>query len=225
MLLDNSLLAFKHFQPQYAKENVVQLCHDTIEILAGQAELKNVQLKFVSRFVQDELMVDKMRVQQILLNLLTNALKFSPDNDIVKIALTCDLIGAKEVLVKIMVADYGIGISEEDQKNIFTAYFKTSNEASKAQNPNSNGLGLSICRQIANGLKGEIRVKSEVEVGSQFFFEFLAERVTNIQDLQNSAVLHIDREKFNAEKLRKKLKKETETISKKNKSLIQDLPE
>ena len=59
-------------------------------------------------------MVDKMRVQQILLNLLTNALKFSPDNDIVKIALTCDLIGAKEVLVKIMVADYGIGISEED---------------------------------------------------------------------------------------------------------------
>jgi hypothetical protein len=53
----------------------------------------------------------------------------------------------------------------------------------------------------------------------------LAERVSFIQDIKNSAELHIDREKLNAEKLRKKLKKETQKISKKNKSLIQDLPE
>lgn len=77
-------------------------------------------------------MVDRMRVQQILLNLLTNAIKFSPDNDVVKITLTHDMVGNKEVLIKIVVQDYGIGICEQDLKNLFTAYFKTSNEASRA---------------------------------------------------------------------------------------------
>jgi two-component system sensor histidine kinase RstB len=64
------------------------------------------------------------------------------------------------VQVKIMVTDDGVGMNEEDRKNLFKPYFKATDTASRQLNKHSYGLGLSICQKIANGLQGTIFVDS-----------------------------------------------------------------
>ncbi len=85
-----------------------------------------------------------------------------------------------QVQVQITVQDFGLGISDEDKKNLFQPYFKTSDKASRLANSKSHGLGLSICQKIANGLGGKILVKSEIDIGSSFTFEFVAKKVMNV---------------------------------------------
>ena len=75
-------------------------------------------------------------------------------------------------VIKIQVIDQGIGISEDDLKNLFTPFFQTKDQTSKLLNSNSHGLGLSICQQIANGLGGSLTCKSELDKGSTFTLEF-----------------------------------------------------
>ena len=75
-------------------------------------------------------------------------------------------------IVKIKVSDEGIGISELDQKNLFTPFFKTKDQASQLLNATSHGLGLSICQQIAKCLCGRITCESEIDIGSTFTLEF-----------------------------------------------------
>jgi signal transduction histidine kinase/PAS domain-containing protein len=107
------------------------------------------------------LLSDRKKVKQILLNLLSNALKFTPQGEI---TITVD--NASEDLVKIAVADTGIGISEENQRGIFEAFAQS--DSSYARRAGGTGLGLSICRRLATSLGGDIALESRLGVGSTF---------------------------------------------------------
>ena len=74
------------------------------------------------------LMLDKMRVQQILFNLLSNAIKFSKEQDTIQVLIETTEIqnNRNQLEISITVKDFGQGISEEDQKNLFAPFFKTS---------------------------------------------------------------------------------------------------
>ena len=72
------------------------------------------------------------------------------------------------VLVQISVKDYGIGIKEEDMRNLFKPYFKTTDESSLYLNKSSNGLGLYISKKIARSFKGNISVNSTKGFGATF---------------------------------------------------------
>lgn len=97
---------------------------------------------------------------------MSNAIKFSPENGIVKVKVQTEERINSDILVTITVADYGIGISEEDKNNLFKPYFSSSDETSKNLNPLSHGLGLSFCHRICAGLNGSLKVKSEIGEGS-----------------------------------------------------------
>jgi signal transduction histidine kinase len=84
-----------------------------------------------------------------MLNLISNAIKFSLENDVVRTTVCVKDISDKKVQVEIKVQDYGIGMNEEDIKNLFKPYFKTTDEKSRLLNSKSHGLGLSICNKIA----------------------------------------------------------------------------
>ncbi len=84
-----------------------------------------------------------------MLNLISNAIKFSLENDVVSTTVCVKEISENQVQVEIKVRDYGIGMNEEDIKNLFRPYFKTTDEKSKKVNSKSHGLGLSICHKIA----------------------------------------------------------------------------
>jgi signal transduction histidine kinase len=109
-----------------------------------------------------EIRTDRQKVKQIVLNLLSNALKFTPQGS-VSIAIDYDT-GEEEISVA--VTDTGIGISEDNQRTIFEAFGQT--DGSYVKRHGGTGLGLSICRRLATILGGRITLQSRLGEGSTF---------------------------------------------------------
>ncbi len=109
------------------------------------------------------LATDRQKVKQILLNLLSNALKFTPEGE-VRIEAHHE---PEEERIAISVSDTGVGISEQHQQTIFEA-FGQSGGSFYASAQSGTGLGLSICRRLATILGGDITLESELGVGSTF---------------------------------------------------------
>ena len=117
--------------------------------------------------------LDSFRTQQVVINLLSNALKFSKAYDIIEVKLqVLPIEQSEEVELQIDVTDNGCGISEQDQLQIFTPYFKMTNKSSLAKNGYGNGIGLSICQRIVSRLNGSISVQSKIDEGSTFTVRF-----------------------------------------------------
>ena len=108
-----------------------------------------------------EIIGDEQRIEQVLLNLLTNAIKYSPNADKIEIKLE-NL--PDEVIVK--VRDYGIGLTREQQKKLFTRFYR----AEGVQGISGLGLGLYITKLIIDRHMGEIGLTSEYGKGSEFYF-------------------------------------------------------
>ena len=111
---------------------------------------------------------DRPKVKQIVLNLLSNALKFTPEGSIL-IAAAYD---GQRRTVSISVRDTGVGISREDQKNVFEDFRQL--DASPAREYGGAGLGLAICRRLAHMLGGAIQLVSDLGRGSTFTLELPA---------------------------------------------------
>src|SRR5262249_34932005 len=105
---------------------------------------------------------DRQKVKQILLNLLSNALKFTHHGGVT----ISEPVSQKERAVAIAVADSGIGIAPADQERIFEDFRQLDNSPTRAYG--GTGLGLSICRRLAQMLDGQITVQSTVGKGSTF---------------------------------------------------------
>ena len=105
---------------------------------------------------------DRQKVKQIVLNLLSNALKFTPAGAVV-IAAAYDGAGR---LVSIQVRDTGVGIPLESQRKVFEDFRQL--DSSPARGYGGTGLGLSICRRLAQMLDGRITLRSDVGKGSTF---------------------------------------------------------
>ena len=100
-------------------------------------------------------------LKNICINLLTNAIKFSPPNG--KIIINC--INTPQML-KIEIKDFGIGIPEEDKEHLFTTFFRSKN----AVNIQGTGLGLHIVKRHLDLLKGEIKIESKLNEGTNVIF-------------------------------------------------------
>jgi two-component system sensor histidine kinase EvgS len=102
-------------------------------------------------------LLDQLRLQQVIINLLSNAIKFSKAHDIIKVEVTCDPqheIQSRYIIVHVKVTDKGIGISSQDLKNMFKPFFKTTEAQNRMKNKGSHGLGLSICKTIVTSMNG-----------------------------------------------------------------------
>lgn len=100
---------------------------------------------------------DKKLLKNILLNLVSNAIKFSPDNSNIVVESEVD-----KKVARIGVRDKGIGISEEDQKHLFSSFFRGGN----AVNIQGTGLGLHIVKRYLNLLGGSVEINSEIAIGT-----------------------------------------------------------
>jgi heavy metal sensor kinase len=104
---------------------------------------------------------DRLRLRELLLNLVDNAVKYTPQGGEVMIAL-----GSDDGRVKLQVIDNGIGIAPKDQPHIFDRFFRV--DKARSREAGGSGLGLSICKWIAEAHGGEISVESQVGRGSTF---------------------------------------------------------
>lgn len=93
-----------------------------------------------------------------MLNFLTNAIKFSPPDELIKLIVNYNTLDEENVAVMIQVIDSGIGISVSEQASIFDKNFNSNNPKSRTLNPSSHGFGLSTCNLIAGALKCKIEV-------------------------------------------------------------------
>jgi len=106
--------------------------------------------------------LDKIRIEQVLINFLTNAIKYSPDNHQIIVTTFTD-----EKEVRISVTDFGIGIPDFKQEYVFQKFYRVEESSLQFQ---GLGIGLYICSEIINQHHGTIGVSSELGEGSTFYF-------------------------------------------------------
>lgn len=137
-----------------------------IELFSANAREKSVNLLLhIDEKVPRCIVSDPFRLKQVISNLLSNAIKFTPEGK----SVTLDVrYQTEERILEVSVIDEGIGIPEENQKNIFEAFTQT--DATITRKFGGTGLGLSICSSIIQLLEGTISLESKEGVGSKFYF-------------------------------------------------------
>ncbi len=145
---------------------------DTLQRLADVSLLKagerGLELLFdVAPGVPDALVGDPLRLNQVLLNLVGNAIKFTEQGEV---TLTVSTISRSDTTAELHfeVSDTGIGMSEEQQQRLFSAFSQA--DSSTTRKYGGTGLGLSICKRIVEMMGGQIGVSSTPGVGSRFHF-------------------------------------------------------
>jgi anti-sigma regulatory factor (Ser/Thr protein kinase) len=125
-------------------------------------------------------LADAKRIEQVVTNLISNALKATPKGG--KIFVSAE---RSDDAVTVSVRDTGIGLSPEDQKNVFDAFFQAGNVL--ADRPSGTGLGLTICRDLVRGHGSNLHLESELGVGSRFSFSLpvVSKRAAEIIAFEN----------------------------------------
>ncbi|MHB8509245.1 MAG: response regulator [Candidatus Dormibacteria bacterium] len=151
---------------------------DAAELIAPRADEKRLELAvMVHPDVPRAVRGDPVRVRQVLVNLLNNAVKFTETGEVVlRVKLAESREGAE--VVRFVVTDTGIGIRPEQQERLFESF--TQADASTTRTFGGTGLGLAICRQLTERMGGEIGVDSEIGKGSSFWFTCQFERAQQV---------------------------------------------
>ena len=169
-LLDLSKIEAGKLNIEFADFEMRQTADEVVHEQAVKAREKQVALDLsVDSNVPDALVGDSLRLRQILLNLIGNAIKFTPANGTVSTRV--QLIGTVDGVpqLRFSVTDTGIGIPADKLAAMFQRY--TQADASTARKYGGTGLGLSICKSLVELMEGKIGVNSEAGKGSEFWFE------------------------------------------------------
>jgi diguanylate cyclase (GGDEF)-like protein len=148
--------------------NLAEILDETVGLLASQAQRKGLDLGYViAPEVPPTLRGDPVRIRQVLVNLVGNALKFT-ERGAVEIKVRPDEKSHDKIPLRFEVVDTGIGIPQEAQQRIFEAF--TQVDGSSTRNYGGAGLGLAICRQLVAFMGGQIGIESTPDQGSTFWF-------------------------------------------------------
>jgi signal transduction histidine kinase/CheY-like chemotaxis protein len=165
-ILDYSKLEAGRLEMDEVPFNVRQLIHDTISLVAEAAQQRSVSLSSnCDASVPTTAAGDSGRIAQLLLNLVSNAVKFTEHGKVV-VSVTARPLKSDRQELAIAVADTGIGIEPSAARNLFKPF--TQAEASTSRRFGGTGLGLAIARQLCDLMGGTIRVESVPGVGSTF---------------------------------------------------------
>ena len=178
-ILDFSKLEAGKLDLEYIPFEIRESIDETMHLLAHSAHEKNIELSLmVDEDVPQELIGDAMRLQQILTNLIGNAIKFTEQGNIeVKIQRTeKENDTDKSIKLKFIISDTGIGISEVQQEQLFKAFGQA--DSSITRQYGGTGLGLVITQKLVREMKGSIDLQSTPNTGSTFWFTITIERCT-----------------------------------------------
>lgn len=159
-ILDLSKIEANQLEVQWETVNVPTLCSNVFAFLKEKAANKNLKLRLEVDANITTLVADSLRLKQMLLNLLFNALKFTSTGSVgLKVAV-------KGEFMYFTVWDTGAGISKEDQTELFQPYFQIANAA--CDRDQGTGLGLAVTRKLVEIHSGWLKVESKVNQGSRF---------------------------------------------------------
>ena len=158
---------------------IATLLNDLYSIMIVKAQSKNLELIFeVDPDIPGEYWGDDVRIKQVLINLLNNGVKYTNEGS-VTLRVSCTMAGTNAIL-HYRVIDTGIGIKEEDFEKLFEKFERVEKE--KNRNIEGTGLGLNIASRLLNLMGSELKVKSEYQKGSEFYFD-IKQKIVDIEPI------------------------------------------
>ncbi|GAB4374464.1 MAG: histidine kinase [Elainellaceae cyanobacterium] len=150
------------FRIQPRELDLGQLCMEVLDRLREQFQAKSQQIKTDIPSDLPKVYADRERVKQVLVNLLDNAIKYTPEGGAIEISI----LHRTTQKVQVTICDDGPGIPQENQKAIFEEQFRLKRDEAKE----GYGIGLALCRRVVRAHYGQIWVDSEPDQGSCFHF-------------------------------------------------------
>ena len=146
--------------------NLYEQIDSIVSLFCAKATQRKIIFSvYIEPNIPKEFYSDDLRIRQIISNLLSNAIKFTDEKGTISLDITSDV---QNQTIKFSVKDSGRGISEKYLKTIFDSFTQEDNSITK--NFGGTGLGLAISYKLADMLGGELKVKSEFGIGSEFYF-------------------------------------------------------
>ncbi len=144
--------------------NILELTQDVFELLEMKAKKRNISMHFNKHYIYPIMVIaDSEKIQQVLINLIVNAIKYSKKNGTIMVSFE-----KKETKVLVKVIDDGEGIKKEYLPRLFERFYRV--DQSRSRDQGGSGLGLSIVKHILESHHEQIFVKSEYGKGSEFSF-------------------------------------------------------
>lgn len=188
-ILDLSKIEAGKLKLNYTAININHIIQEMSVIFSDKLKEKNLTLQFeLDDKIPDYVLMDELRFRQILLNLISNAIKFTfqgsitIQTEVTFLEATCSTFN-----LNLRVKDTGIGIAEQDLEKIFD-YFEQLNDENHIESAKGSGLGLAICTKIVNLLGGKMSVQSELDVGSCFEVLLYDLHVSSAKDIEHHTV-------------------------------------
>jgi PAS domain S-box-containing protein len=167
-ILDFSKIESGKLELHIEVTDLFRLLHQVIDLFKHQANLKNIDLSLhIDENVPQYICSDSIRLKQILVNLISNSLKFTSFGYI-RLDVGLMKLGNKKATVKFSIKDTGIGIKQYNQKKIFNSFVQEDNATSRKFG--GTGLGLAISNLLLELMNSNLQLKSKYGDGSDFFF-------------------------------------------------------
>jgi len=168
----------------------------TLGIFSGLIKEKKLQFSYQYTTMLPEFVVlDKDKLMQILINIIGNAIKFTPEGGEISLLISSEKIVEKSIILYFEVRDTGIGIPEDHLENLSKPFVQVDSSTTKPHQ--GTGLGLAISQRLIELMGGELTFESELGVGSTFTFSVMG-KIWNIEDNIPTAEFNIeDKEFFN----------------------------
>lgn len=180
-ILDFSKIEARKMEIANTKMSLRKLLKNALSLTTHCASIRNNTITTnIGTDVPTFILGDYGRITQIVNNLLSNAIKFTESGTVDVNITSVKTENLREHKIKIAVKDSGIGIPLEKQAALFTPF--TQADSSTSRRYGGTGLGLTICKRLAELMNGDISVVSSPEIGSTFIFEFISIEIPGAED-------------------------------------------
>ncbi|WP_170246295.1 ATP-binding protein [Colwellia hornerae] len=170
-ILDYSKIESGKLEIESIHFNIADIINEVVIIMNALAEKKSLALNIKSMSLCQETVIgDPTRLKQILINLISNAIKFTEQGSI-DLEVELIVIDKEKLNFSCKVSDSGIGLSKEQQQNIFTPFSQADNSTTRKYG--GTGLGLTIVKQLCELMSGDIKINSTLDKGSCFAFNLV----------------------------------------------------
>jgi|GEM_PF-363029 len=162
-------------------------------VFSGLFEKKKIQFSYdFGELMPEYIRLDKEKLGQILLNLIGNALKFTPKEGKVHVSISTETIFEENILLNFEVRDNGQGIPTDKIQTLTEPFVQI--DSSNTREFQGTGLGLAISKKLIELMGGEMEIQSEVGIGSVFRFSVFGSVVTHLEELNNAKLFDLDEE-------------------------------
>ena len=183
-VLDMSAIKNNKLKIAHEKFDMKKIINSITAIYYNQCKQKGIKLEVISACLTHEILIgDSLRVNQIILNLISNASKFTPAGGKIRFEITEKAYKKQTIFIRIIVSDTGIGMTPEMLTRLFNTFEQEN--ANTAQQYGGSGLGLSIVKNLVELMHGSISVESKKGIGSMFTVD-LPFSIPEIDELSSS---------------------------------------